>query len=137
MAIKVLETDVGDSRVTGTIANLAAASAVNVLFDLGQDWEKFPLATLVVSPIGPSTGLSNVQVSFRPDAVATFNISRRSNFAYAPGATAVFISPPTASGPTSFTVRVLGRYLVLAATNADATNAMGATARVCVALHEY
>lgn len=120
--------------VSGTIASLAASATVDVIFDLGALWRCVAQVQVMVAPAGTSTGLSNVQVV--SSDTAAFNANRRLKDVAAAGPSTVNIaSLTTANGVQAVLVKPAGRYLVVRATNADATNAQGAGAQIAAALY--
>lgn len=129
--VQVLQTDNGDSRVTGTIANLAASAVVTIYFDLGVDWMYYNSIGVTLLPTTPSTGISNVQL-FGTDVNGSFITARRLGSLAATSASAtIFIGSMTsASGSQTIYTKPIGRYVVLSVTNADATNALGSSSKV-------
>ena len=117
--------------VSGDIASLAASATVNVVFDLGPEWRQYSYLELTVIPVAPSSGLNPVQF-FASDSVAP-NSARRRGSPFATGGTTYFVNLATGPGTQTMAMRPAGRYLICKATNADAANAQGATARVTLA----
>jgi len=140
--IKVFETDVAavtagapgrGGWVSGSPANLAASGSVICVFDLGQDWHQYPNIQVSVSSTAPSSGLSGVQL-YGSDNV-TLNSARRLKESLVSGFSTIFASLTTANGAQQCFIKPMGRYLHVSLTNADATNAQGATAKVTVAAY--
>ena len=121
--------------VSGTIANLAASTAAQCVFDLGPDWDQYQFCQVIVSPVGPSTGLNSVGV-FSSDT-ASLNTSRRLRDAQTSATpfSTTNVSLPTSSGTQAGYFRPAGRYMIVQATNSDATNAQGAAAKVTLAAY--
>lgn len=130
MACKIIQTGVSDPRVTGTLAGLAASGTATVCFDLGTDWENVELAQVCVSVAGPSTGLTAVQVSFADAVQTVINPNRRVGPLYGAAFGSINAAITTAGGANTVTVGPMGRFLLVTATNADATNATGAATTV-------
>lgn len=136
---KIFETDVAavsagvatGGWVSGSPANLALSASANVLFDLGQDWHQYTSVNLAISSVGPSSGLSNVQVSSSDTNAINTNRRLKDIGAVGPGAIAASIT--TAGGVQQLSVRPMGRYLFVSVTNADGANAQGATAKITMA----
>jgi len=136
-AILVMETDVrpvtagGNTPgwVSGSIAALGLSASVNCLFDLGPEWNQYTSVNFCISPIGPSSGLSNV-AAFGSDST-TINTSRRLGFAAANTVNSSLTASMTvANGAVNMLVNPQGRFVFLQATNADGANALGATSKV-------
>ena len=143
MGHKVFETGVNAVQagtrfggwVSGDLANLAASATVNALFDLGDDWESFVFGAAVIFPSSPSTGLGSVQVFGRPDGVAGVYPSRRLKDPASTGASTNLATITTGPGPQQITFRPMGRYVVISATNSDATNAQGGSGKITLAVY--
>lgn len=120
--------------VDGHIASLAASGVATVRFDLGEDWILFPFIRLFVSWVGPSSGTSNLQV-YSGDTLGA--LTRRIGFIDTDSISTTFVTLSSASGPQTLDLRPMGRYLTITATNADATNAVGASARVDLAQYPH
>lgn len=134
-----METDVGavvagngPGWVSGTPANLAASGSATAIFDLGPSWADYNLLQLSVLCAGPSTGLNGVETC-TVDTPAWVS-HRRHNAVGSNTPTGVYASITTAIGTAQWWVRPTGRYLLMRGTNADATNAVGATAKFSAAL---
>lgn len=120
--------------VDGTIASLAASAAATVRFDLGEDWILFPFIRLHISWVAPSTGTNNLQV-YSGDTLGA--LTRRIGFIDTDSISTVYATLSSANGPQTLDLRPMGRYLTITATNADAVNAVGATARVDLAQYPH
>ena len=139
---RVWETDVsqvtegvpGGGWVSGSPAGLAPSASVTCYFDLGQDWHQYPLVQINVAPRAPSSGLNAVN-AMSGDTVGSVSDARRLAAASATGATVIYANLATSSGPQAFLVRPMGRILGVAMTNADASNAVGASAKVTLAAY--
>lgn len=117
--------------VSGNPASLALSASVNCIFDLGPKWDQYSIVNVGISPVGPSSGFSNISIA--SSATAALDSSRRLGYAFAAAAGNVLIASATvAAGAIQAVVRPLGRYLVVSVTNADGVNALGATAKVAV-----
>lgn len=136
-AVLVMETGVnpviagGDRAgwISGDPANLALSATVNCLFDLGPDWQHFPLVQAAINPTPPSTGLGSITL-VSSDSAASFTAKRRLGYANAVASGTIFLSLPSASATNTFMVRPMGRYLQVNLTNADAAAAQGALTAV-------
>ncbi len=119
--------------VSGTIASLAASASATMIFDLGPNWDQYPYVTVTVNPQGSSSGLTALQV-FGSRTTTDTDVERL-NFAYATSFAGQSVAPTTANGVQSGIYRPAGRYVIVKATNADGTNAQGASASVAVTAH--
>lgn len=115
--------------VSGDTSGLAASGTVAVIFDLGPLWRRVNLCSVVVQSVTPSTGLSAVSV-FGSDTAA-IDFTRRCKDALSAGFAYLYASIPTGQAQEAF-VKPKGRFLCIQASNADASNAQGATAHVTV-----
>ena len=114
--------------VSGQIASLALSGSATTLFDIGPNWDRYNRVTFTVFPQAPSTGLTAIIVS-GSDTVALNNERRpRDINASAPGS--VNFAATSAAGSVSFSVRPIGRFVHVQATNADGTAAQGAAAKI-------
>lgn len=119
--------------VSGTPASLAASGTAVVVFDLGPNWMFYGLVQVLITPVAPSSGFNPVQIMCTPNGATNFN--RRLGFAYSTGGAVVFGNFTSASGQVCVVVRPMDRYLVINIPNADAVNAVGATAKVAIAAY--
>jgi len=115
----------------GTLAGLPPGAAIDVVFDLGSDWRSYGALSLAfVIPAPNVAGLSGVVVyavnglmpTSSPWAVsrARWGVAARGAGAVANGATLV----GTLQRPG------MGRYVIVCCTNADGSNAVGATGSI-------
>lgn len=138
MSVLFMETDVaavtaGSTSagwVSGSIASLAASGTANCIFDLGPTWRDMSLATIAVTPAGPSSGLNAVSISSSNTAAA--DTTRKLKDVATAGPSAISATITVATGCQQFMVRPMGRFLVVTATNADGVNALGASSKVVV-----
>jgi hypothetical protein len=128
----VAGTDAG-GWISGDIASLAASATVTAVFDLGAFWQKYNMVQVMVTPVGPSTGLSAVQITSAD--TAAFNVNRRLKDALSAGPSTINASFTVATGTQSVYVKPAGRYLAVRATNADGAQALGATSKITVAAY--
>lgn len=116
--------------VSGDIASLVALAVATLVFDLGPNWDQYPVIQVGVMPAAPSSGLSAFQVYSSDDAVfsATADLPLNNVWATTLGSISAAVATPQTG---SFSP--MGRYVIVRATNADAVNAQGAGAfvRVC------
>lgn len=113
--------------VSGSPASLAASGSVDCIFDLGQDWHQFPTVQVAFVPVAPSTTSTALAVG---SDTAAFNGNRPLVVAASAAAgTGVAAFTTTAQ---SWLVRPMGRYFVVRVANTDASNAMGAGAKVTI-----
>lgn len=115
--------------VSGDIASLAALGSVNVIFNLGSNWDQYNYLQVAVAVIGPSTGLSAVQVfgSTTPGIDATSpRLGPIYSVAYTPLSAAITV----AGGVASAIFRPMGQYVAVSATNADGVSATGAASKI-------
>lgn len=138
--VLLMQTDVaqvpggaGAGWVSGTPSGLAASATVNCVFDLGPDWDQYGVAAVGVLPIGPSSGMANVQ-AMGSDNTAPNPARRLKDMAVAGSANSSFAINTSSNGHT-FHVRPFGRYLIVSVSNADAANALGAASKVSVAAY--
>ena len=118
--------------VSGDIASLAASATAIALFDIGPDWDQYHTITININPVGPSSGLSNIQFSGRDDPTLAIDPLRRMGPANSTAGQVYSGAVTTAGGPQQFVVRPVGRFVVVSATNADGANPVGAAAHICV-----
>lgn len=139
--VLVMETDVAPVTaggavpgwVSGSFASLAPAVGLNIVFDLGPNWAQYVFVSLVVFVSGPSSGISTVQVF--GGSAPVLNFTRRLRDALSSGSGTIYSAWPASSGPQEVSVRPMGRYIVVAGTNADATNATGPSSKVVLAAY--
>ena len=132
----VMETDVaqvaGGGRagwVSGSPSGLAAATSVTVIFDLGPEWDQYGLVDLAFFPVAPSSGFSNVSAA--GSDTAALNSARKLQLVASTALGNLFsASLLSTNGALGATARPMGRYVILLLTNADATNALGASSKV-------
>lgn len=124
----------GHGWVSGTPSALAAAAAVNCVFDLGAAFPFYHYLHVNVTPAGGSSGLS-VDVYGSPDTTHTHARATRLSFANAVALSTGTGSIPTAGGTQGFSLRPAGRYVIVRVTNSDGTNAVGAGAKVVVSAY--
>lgn len=143
MPIVVLKTGIAPGTANGPVpawisgdpANLAAATNVDCIFDLGPNWVQLDEVQISVLPAAPSTGLSNVDATFS-DSTTRDPSRRPPSVGGSTGwATNFASSMLSANGTTGLTLRPMGRFLHVNMTNADGASAMGATTAVTVSLH--
>lgn len=115
--------------VSGNPAGLADGASVNVVFDLGPDWDQYPVIGLSVQPVG-ATSLSAISAS-GSDTVA-FNFARRLAGAFTPGASpsTLYATITTGAGSAVIALRPMGRYVIVSMTNTAAGGVMGASKAV-------
>lgn len=120
--------------VSGSIASLAASATVDCIFDLGPDWDQYPILAVLVMQDGPSTGLNPVQIL--GSDTTTPDSRRRLSPAYAAGGNGASFSATMSTGAyVTMWVRPLGRFLTVRATNADGVNTAGVGSRVSVGMY--
>jgi hypothetical protein len=143
MPIVVLKTGVAPGTAGGTVpawisgdpANLAAATTVDCIFDLGPNWSQLDEVQISLLPTTPSTGFSNVDATFS-DSTTRDPSRRPPSVGGSTGwATNFAASALSANGPVGLTMRPMGRFLHVNMTNADGAAALGATSSVTVSLH--
>jgi hypothetical protein len=123
----------GGGWVSGNPASLAASASVTCIFDLGQDWHQFVAVAIGILLSGTSTGFNAVRVS--SSDTSTINPARRLKDISQAGINQLNATVTTSEGAHQVNVRPVGRYLFVALTNADATNAQDANARVTIAAY--
>lgn len=112
--------------VSGNPANLAAGATVDVIFDLGPDWDQYGLFGILMSSKAPATQYTSVQISSGPAPV--YDDTLRVNYANSTGLNAAYItSATTANGAMEGLFRSKGRYVGVRFQN-EATNPQGAGA---------
>lgn len=112
--------------VSGNPAGLADGATATVVFDLGPQWDQYPVIGLSVQPVG-ATGFSAVQ-AFGSDTTAVNSARRLTGGFSASGApSALLASILSADGASSIALRPMGRYVVVQMTNTAAGGAMGAS----------
>jgi len=139
--VKIFETNVNQVTagtanggwVSGTPANLVASAAVDVIFDLGQDWHQYVAVQVSVFLAGPSTGANPVY--FTGSDTAAKNVNRRLVGASSASLSSIYANVTTSGSTQAVVVRPMGRYLTVTMLNADATNAMGATSKITMAAY--
>lgn len=119
--------------VSGTPASLAASGSVNVVFDLGPDWAQYILVQTTVRSESPSSGLD--QVRFSGNDVPVLTGTRYLRDMQSSAGTVTWASVTTANAAGTFMVRPMGRYLIVAVHNADASNAQGPTTSITLAAY--
>lgn len=128
----ILETDVAAGAspgwISGTLSSLAASASVTILFDLGPNWDVYPGVAISVAPLAPSSGLTAVKIM--SSDTTTVNAARVCPAAASGVFAGLNVAITVAGGAQSITVRPMGRYLFVQATNADAINALGASSKV-------
>ena len=121
--------------VSGNPAGLADGASVTggVVFDLGPDWDQYPVVGLTMLPVG-ATGFSGVSPT-GSDSTAN-NAGRRLTGAFTSGATfsQVFATMNSANGSVTIALRPIGRYVIVTMTNTAAGGVMGAS-RVTLAAY--
>lgn len=140
LPIQVFETDVnpvvagGDGGwISGTPSSLAASATVLCLFDLGPNWRQYPFLQVAVFPSGPSTGMNNIWIGCSD--TPTIGTTRRLNYASHAGIQQIYVTQNSSNGCGTFHSRPMGRYVGVSITNADATNPLGASAKVTIAAY--
>ena len=118
--------------VSGNPAGLGDGASVNVAFDLGPDWDQYPVIGLSVQPVG---AISLSAVSASGSDTATFNFARRLGGAFTPGASpaTMYATITTATGSAVIALRPMGRYVIVSMVNTAAGGAMGASKVVLAA----
>lgn len=117
--------------VSGNPSALADGATVIAVFDLGPDWDQYPILQLIIYPVGAAS-FSALQV-LGSDTQA-YVVKRRLRPANAAGDFATFYNTvATAGGPTSAYTRPAGRYVTVIATNTAGSGAMGASTFTLVA----
>ena len=118
--------------VSGNPAGLGDGASVNVAFDLGPDWDQYPVIGLSVQPVG---AISLSAVSASGSDTATFNFARRLAGAFTPGAAFSVLSATltTIGGSAFIALRPMGRYVIVSMVNTAAGGAMGASKVVLAA----
>jgi len=118
--------------VSGNPASLAASANVTALFDLGQDWHQYSHVLVSVLSSAPASGLTLNRIT--GSDTNTENLKRTLRGADGAGFGAVTnVSVPAAGGALTGIVHPMGRYVFVTVTNADATNAQGATTAITIA----
>lgn len=122
-------------HVAGTLAGLAANTAVNVTYDLGINWMCYPVVNVGVKSTSPSSGVNIVGILSTDTSDPTAGLIRILNAATASvfGILASLIT--TSAGQSSSTVRPQGRYLTISAKNADVISAQGSGSMTWVGLY--
>ena len=112
--------------VSGNPAGLADGAIATVVFDLGPEWDQYPVAGLSVFAVG-ATSLSAVTVHGSDTTVS--NSSRRLTGGFTPSASfsQIFATLNSVNGCQSIVIRPMGRYLIVQMTNTAAGGAMGAS----------
>lgn len=123
--------------VSGDPAGLAASAQVHAIFDLGPHWERYGLVAVTVNPTVPSSGFSAVQAS-GADTPSNYDARRALAHAFQSGGQSrMFVAFTTGAGAGQVFLRPNGRFFTVNATNADATNAMGANAKFTLAAYPH
>lgn len=137
--IKVFETDLnqvasGSKRggwVSGSPASLGFGQGVNVIFDLGDDWDQYPLLNVMVSNSGPGTPMTVLLRSNdipSPPAGASRALRDISVSTLRP------IADPVSAANVvgAYLVYNAGRYLIVQINNGDAANPLSAISKAVV-----
>lgn len=113
--------------VGGDISNLAASGTVDVIFDLGANWDSYSKVQVGHTAISLSSGIIVNSVKSSSDATSsTDDISLNTD-----GATGMSaFGAASGAGSRSAFFRPMDRYLIINISNADAVNAVGAGASV-------
>lgn len=111
--------------VSGNIASLAASGSINVIFDLGPNWDSYTILQCAHSSVSGSSGITVGFVKSSTDGALTSD-DLSLNSAYATGAGN--LTAASSAGQRSFSVRPMYRFLIVNFTNADATNPVDANA---------
>ena len=120
--------------VSGSPANLAASGNFSAVFDLGPDWDQYSVLYLAILPQAPSSGLASVLAT--GSDTPSPNLNRRLQVVGATTVGSLFAaSLLSANGAQGAFVRPMGRYVAVNGTNADASNALGAGAKVTLAAY--
>lgn len=120
--------------VSGDIASLAASATVDVIFDLGPKWQHINWVMVSITPVTPSSGLSAVMMS--GSDTAAFNATRRLQAVNSLSFGVISAALTSANGSQMLPVKPFGRFFIIRATNADASNAQGATAHATIATYQ-
>ena len=118
--------------VSGNPSGLADGATINAVFDLGPEWDQYPIIGLIVQPVGAASLSAVTPVGSDTPA---YNSGRRLTAAYtsASNFSQVFATLVSANGATTIYVRPAGRYVVIAMTNTAGSGAMGASKVTLVA----
>ncbi len=120
--------------VSNTPANLGDGLSTNVVFDLGADWDQYPIFSLSVYSNG---AVSLSAIALYGSDTAAINVARRLTGAYPNGAnlTQFSATQTSAAGAASAMARPCGRYVVVAITNTAGSGAQGPTAKLTLAAY--
>lgn len=138
--VKIFESDVnqvaaGSKRggwVSGSPANLAAVTGLNVIFDLGDDWDQYPIVCVYASNTGPGTPM---QILLRTsDNPLTFTVARALRDLQDTARRPIADLVSSANVVGVYHVYNCGRYLLVQVSNQDAVNPLSATAKVVVSM---
>ena len=117
--------------VSGNPAGLADGATSSAVFDLGPEWDQYPILQIIINPVG-ATSFTGVQI-FGSDTPSYLS-RRRLRSIDATGDFATFFNTvATAGGPQATSLRPAGRYITVIATNTAGSGAMGASAVTLVA----
>lgn len=118
--------------VGGTTANLAASSQVNIVFDLGQDWDQY--SVIAANAFSQAPSVSGLTVLWRSsDTTSLVGVTRALRDMANTTMRPISDTFTTAQAVGSYFLKPMGRYLIAQVTNADATNAQGAGSKVTIA----
>lgn len=116
--------------VSGTPAGLAASGTVDIVFDLGPDWDQYRFVQISCAPAGPSSGS---QLSGRGSDTTTATENRRLSYANSVNLTSV--NNVAFSSSVTVVVRPIGRYVIPRWTNTDGINVCGAASKCTIAAY--
>lgn len=118
--------------VSGDLANLGASASIDVIFDLGPNYDSYPIVQIAHSDVTGSSGVTVTSVRGSSDSASTA-ADPVLNYA---GAQAVgSVSGVSSAAGRSFFVRPMGRFLITRFANADAVNPVNAQAFVALAAY--
>lgn len=112
--------------VSGNPAGMGDGATVSVVFDLGPDWDQYPVIGLSVQPVG-AISLSAVGATGSDTPVN--NSARRLSGAYTAGAAFSVLSATltTIGGSAFIALMAMGRYVIVSLTNTAGGGVMGAS----------
>lgn len=118
--------------VSGNPSGLADGATAPVVFDLGPEWDQYPIIGLIIYPVG-ATSLSAVTPV--GSDTPTYNYGRRLTgaFTVAGGFSQIYGTCTSANGSITSYVRPAGRYVVITMTNTAGSGVMGASRVTLVA----
>ena len=117
--------------VSGNPASLADGAQVTAVFDLGNNWDQWPVAQVSISPVGAT---SFTAIALYGSDTVTLDSARRLRSDATAGFSGLTGTITTSGGAQAALVRPMGRFLFVQATNTAAGGAMGAS-KITVALY--